>query len=358
LNRAGAQLNENVLRFEDHVSARVGGDAFEVISKEDVVKALKMYPENGGAVFKALFDGERNALGTKEDRKLTGDTSALRLSQNMGADYLLMVALDSFNSETKHYKTAEVDVVNKVYTLRGTYKLLDGVTGGTIGGLPVRASKTIRESANLSVDNTDVTAELIEKLADSVAQDMLKKAEVFREASAIGDIPVTIRCQARDLQGNEISLTDISVTEDNRIAKGANPVPLQVVATVAFDGMVMGSTPATVKVKAGAHKLRLTRPGFEDAEMTVKAVEGMDLVVSMQMSGEGFARWLQIRDALNALDVSRKMTDAEAERIRGIAQMFRQSGYRIDHRSTSEEKADVKIDAKEMPQINVYKSIL
>ncbi len=357
-NRAGAQLNENVLRFEDHVSARVGGDAFEVISKEDVVKALKMYPENGGAVFKALFDGERNALGTKEDRKLTGDTSALRLSQNMGADYLLMVALDSFNSETKHYKTAEIDVVNKVYTLRGTYKLLDGVTGGTIGGQPVRASKTIRESANLSVDNTDVTAELIEKLADSVAQDMLKKAEVFREASAIGDIPVTIRCQARDLQGNEISLTDISVTEDNRIAKGANPVPLQVVATVAFDGMVMGSTPATVKVKAGAHKLRLTRPGFEDAEMTVKAVEGMDLVVSMQMSGEGFARWLQIRDALNALDVSRKMTDAEAERIRGIAQMFRQSGYRIDHRSTSEEKADVKIDAKEMPQINVYKSIL
>jgi hypothetical protein len=76
------------------------------------------------------------------------------------------------------------------------------------------------------------------------------------------------------------------------------------------------------------------------------------------MSGEGFARWLQIRDALNALDVSRKMTDAEAERIRGIAQMFRQSGYRIDHRSTSEEKSDVKIDAKEMPQINVYKSIL
>ena len=70
-NRAGAQLNENVLRFEDHVASRVGGDAFEIISKEDVVKALKVYPENGGPVFKALFDGERNALGTKEDRKLT-----------------------------------------------------------------------------------------------------------------------------------------------------------------------------------------------------------------------------------------------------------------------------------------------
>ena len=351
-NRAGAQLNENVLRFEDHVASRIGGDSFEVISKEDVVKALKVYPENGGPVFKALFDGERNAQGTKEDRKLTEDTSAVRLSQNIGADYLLMVALNSFNAETKHYKTADVDVVNKVYTLRGTYKLLDGVTGGTLGGLPVRASKTIRESANLSVENTDVTAELVEKLADAVAQDMLKKADAFREASAIGDIPVTIRCQVRDLQGHEISLNDVSVTEDNRIVIGTNALPLQVVANVAFDGMVMGTTPATLKVKPGPHKLRLTRPGFEDAEMTVKAVEGMDLAVTMQMSAEGFARWQQIRETLNALDVSRKLTDAEADRIHSIGQMFRQSGYRIDT------KSDVRIDSKEVPAVNIHKSIL
>jgi hypothetical protein len=342
----------NVLRFEDHVAARVSGGAFEIISKEDVAKALKVYPENGGAVFKALFDGERNALGTKEDRKLTDDTSALRLSQNIGADYLLMVALGSFDAETKRFKTADIDVVNKVYTLRGTYKLLDGVTGEALGGLPVRASKTFRESANLSIESTDVTAELVEKLADQVAQDLNKKADAFREASAIGDIPVTIRCEARDLQGNEISLTDIGVTEDNRVVKGTNALPLTVSALVAFDGMVLGSTPATVKVKPGAHKLRLTRPGFEDAQMTVKAVEGMDLAVTMQMSAEGFARWVQIRDQLNALDITRKLTDAEAERLRGLGQMFRQSGYRVD------QKSDVKVDAKAMPQINVYKSIL
>ena len=351
-NRAGAQLNEAVLRFEDQVAARAGGDKFEIISKEDVTKALKVYPDNAGAAA-----SDRNTLGTKEDRKLTDDTSALRLGQNIGADYLLMVAIDTFDAESKRFKNADVDVVNKVFTLRGTYKLLDGVTGGTLGGLPLRASKTVRETANLSVSNTDLTAELIEKLAETVAQDMLKKADAFREASAIGDIPVTIRCNARDLQGNEISLTDISITEDNRIVKGKDTTPLQVVATVAFDGMVMGSTPATVKVKPGAHKLRLSRPGFTDAEMTVKAVEGMDLVVTMQMSDEGFTRWLQIRDALNALDTSRKLTDAEVERIRGIAQMFRQSGFKIDHRS--DVKSDVKVDAKELPDVNVlHKSIL
>lgn len=351
-NRAGATLNEAVPRFEDHVAARVGGGAYEVISREDVAKALKVYPQNGGTVFKALFDGERNALGTAEDQRLTDGTSALRLSQNLGADYLLMVAIDSFNSETKRFKTADIDVLNHVYTLRATYKLLDGVTGGTLGGLPVRASKTIRESANLSIENTDVTADLIEKLADEVAKDLIAKAGAFREASAIGDVPVTIRCQARDLQGNEISLTDIGVAEDNTVVKGTNALPLQVVAEIALDGMVVGSTPALLKVKAGPHKLRLTRAGFEVAEMTVKAVEGMDLTVTLQMSDQGFARWLQIRDALNALDVTRKLTDAEAERLRGLGQMFRQSGFRV------EQKSDVKIDAKEIPQINIHKSIL
>ena len=39
-----------------------------------------------------------------------------------------------------------------------------------------------------------------------------------------------------------------------------------------------------------------------------------------------------------------KLTDAEADRLHGAAQMFRQSGYRID--------------AKEVPAINVYKSVL
>ena len=354
-NRAGADINAVVLRMEDQVAARLGGDAYEVISKEDVAKALKQYPENGGTVFKALFDGERNALGTAEDKNLTDGTSALRLSQNIGADYLLMVAVDSLNAETKHYKTADIDVQNRVFTLRGTYKLLDGVTGGALGGQAVKASKTIRESANLSVSNTDVTDELIEKLAEQVAQDLIKKKDAIREASAIGDIPVTVQCQARDLQGNEISLTDIAVTEDNRVVKGANPVPLQVAANVAFDGMVMGSTPATVKIKPGPHKLRLTRPGFDPVEMTVKASDGMNLVVSMQMSADGFARWQQIRETLNALDISRKLTDAEAERLKGMAQMFRQSGFRVDHKS--DVKSDVKVDAKEMPAIHLHKSV-
>lgn len=359
-NHAGAELNEAVLRLEDHVAVRLAGEQFEVLSREDIQKALKMYPVNGGSVAQALADGERNALGSAEDRALTEGTSALRLAQNLGADYLLMVTIESFSAETKHYKANDLDVQNKVFTLRGTYKLLDGVTGGALCGMPLRATKSIRESQNISTENTDVTAGLIESLADQVADSLLRQGGVaFRETAPAptntvvpaGEIPVMVRCQARDLQGNEISLSEIAMTEDNLVVKGTNLFSMQVSAVVSLNGVVVGSTPMLLKLRPGMHNFRLSRPGFDDVAMTVKAAEGMDLTVTMQMNAEGFKRWQAIRQTLNDLDVSRKLTDAEAERLRGLGQMFRQSGYRI------EEKSDVKIDAKELPSINVYKRL-
>jgi hypothetical protein len=361
-NRAGESLNETVLRLEDHVAARLAGDRFSVISREDVLKALNVYPVNGGAAAKALADGERNALGSAEDRAMSDSTSALRLAQNIGADSLLMVAIDSFNSESKHFKTGDIDVQNRVFTLRGTYKLLDGVTGGALCGQAVRASRVIRESPNLTVENTDLTAELIEQLADQIADDLLKRTLDVREvpdaaanaapAPATSEVPVTIRCQARDLQGNEISLSDIAMTEDNLVQKGTNLVSLQVSALIVINGVALSSTPSTLMMHPGLHRLRLTRPGFDDVEMTIKAYAGMDMTVTMQMSAEGFARWQKIRESLNALDASRKLTDAEADRLRGLGQMFRQSGYRLDV------KEDVKVDAKELPAVKLYRSIL
>jgi len=361
-NHAGPQLNESVPRFEDHVAVRIAGEQFEVLSREDIQKSLKMYAVNGGSVAQALADGERNALGSAEDRALTDGTSALRLAQNLDADYLLIVTIESFSAETKRYKANDLDVQNKVFTLRGTYKLLDGITGGAIGGMPVRASKIIRESQNISTENTDVTAALVESLADQVAEDLLRRGAGFREsASAVAaaanpsvptsEVPVVIRCQARDLQGNEISLPDIAMTEDNLVVKGTNYISLQVAAVVSVNGVVVGSSPTQLRLRPGMHKLRLTRPGFDDVEMTVKASEGMDLTVTMQMSADGFKRWQEIRKTLNDLDVSRKLTDAEAERLRGLGQMFRQSGYRL------EDKSDVKIDAKELPSVKIYRSI-
>jgi len=115
-------------------------------------------------------------------------------------------------------------------------------------------------------------------------------------------------------------------------------VPVQLTATIEIDGMAAGSTPARIRVAPGMHKLRLTRPGFEPVTLTINARDQLTLSPAMTMSAEGFRRWREVRAFLTGLDVVRKLTDAEAERIRGYAQMLRQSGYMVNTVEAPENK--------------------
>jgi hypothetical protein len=175
-NRAGPQLNDKVLFFEDQVASRAGGKDFSIISREDVLKAVKIYrgadagvssrstevkgsgtlsgeanlkttddrqgtvvgsaaafPEHavaGGRAdaqvksertldssgklsggldtsssrtdvrSEAMSDAERNTLGTKLDQSLSDSSSALRMAQNIGADFILFVTIGSYAKET------------------------------------------------------------------------------------------------------------------------------------------------------------------------------------------------------------------------------------------------------------------
>ncbi len=58
--------------------------------------------------------------------------------------------------------------------------------------------------------------------------------------------------------------------------------------------------------------------------------DGQTLRVALQMSAAGYARWADTTSFLARLDNNRKLTDAEAEKIRGLAKFFSQSHYRID----------------------------
>ena len=360
-NRAGPQLNDKVLVFEDQVVSRISGKNFAVISREDVLKAVKTYrgadvavssavvesshSRNDGpasstriaqtaAASVAISDAERNTLGTKLDQSLTDSSSALRLAQNMGADFILFVTLGSYARETKNFNDPSigVSVKNLLYNLRGTYKVVEGVTGSSLGGDAFRSSKTIRQTETLQVDNADIINELIEDAAGKIADGLAAKASNFTPATTPGKVEIAISCGVKDLQGNEISLPDIRLNENNTITKGDKDIPVQASATIEVDGFAMGTTPARIKVAPGAHKLRLSRAGFEPIELHIAAADGLTLSPTMQMDAEGFRRWQEIRAFLNALDRDRKITDARAEEIRGNAQRLRQSGILVDFR--------------------------
>jgi hypothetical protein len=173
------------------------------------------------------------------------------------------------------------------------------------------------------------------------------KAAQFKVPATAGKVEISIAAAVKDLNGNEISLPDVRMTEDNRLVQGDKSLPVQASATIEIDGFATGTTPAKLKVFPGAHKLRLTRSGFTDVELTINATEGLALTPTMQLNEEGYRRWKDIREFLDKLDTNRKLTDARVEEIRGNAQRLRQSGFLVDFR----------VNTKEAPKINQKRSI-
>ena len=335
-NRAGSSLNDKVSYLEDQVTSRASGKNFSIISREEVFKAVKVYATEAGASpgIDQNQAANRNSLGTASDRMLSDNASALRTAQNLGADFLLFVNVGSFAKETKDFTDADIGVhtKNTVYNLRGTFKVVEGITGGALGGDAFRVSKTIRQTPNLKTETDDIVNELLDSAAEKIADGLAAKAAQFVPPSQPGKVEISVACAAKDLQGNEISLPDLRLTEDGKVVDAGKTLPVQVSATVEIDGFASGTTPAKIKVAPGAHKLRLTRPGFETIDLTINAAEGLALNPTMQMSEDGFRRWKEIRNFLNGLDTSRKLTDAAVEEIRGRAQMLRQSGFLVDYR--------------------------
>jgi hypothetical protein len=87
-----------------------------------VIDSLKKYPA----------EPSKGPKSEKLDNPLGDNTSALRLAQMMGADYIVMETITSFGTEKKVFKGYGVETANLITHLRTTYKVLEGIQGGTL----------------------------------------------------------------------------------------------------------------------------------------------------------------------------------------------------------------------------------
>jgi hypothetical protein len=357
-NNAGYDWNDSLQAFESRIVSRAAGKAFAFISRADVISAIQQYPvDRAGAP-------DRNTLGTVADRLLSDNSSAVRLAQNMGADALLVVSVDSFDISTRNFNDPSLGLAVKSTTLNllTSYKLLDGTTGGTLAGDSFTSSMTYRQTETVQT-NPPLRQGLLDDAAARIARSIQGKElpPVERRGPSV---TVSIAAVPKDLQGKELGLPDLRLGDDGKLWN-AGMAPVTVVATLEIDGIAAGSTPATLKLAPGLHKLRATRPGMTTVELTVNATEGLALNIPMEMTAEGYAKWkdqvdyiakMQKDATLTALAVEkdRKLTDAALERqraltpgelevLKGRAEMLRNSGYRIDYRVNTTEAPKVKV---------------
>lgn len=268
---------------------------------------------------------------TKLDQALSDNTSALRLAQNLGADYILIPAITSFGTEKRNYNGNGIATVNTTYKLRVSYKIVEGNEGGAVRGSTVLAEKNFRNSGDLQTDSSDVINDLLDDAADQLADAIVASAKALpTEVAKPNMVTIHVACSMTDPRQQPIMVSAIGVSADNKLIVGpATPVQAMDV-TVEVDGVAIGSAPGDFKSRPGLHKLSLSREGFDTWSRTVNLYEGQKLNVALQMSAAGYARWKDTTDFLSTIDNNRKLTDAEVNRINGIAEFFKNSHYRVD----------------------------
>lgn len=311
---------------------------------------------------KAESSGERNS-GTVEvsesdsahiaatpdttalDDALNDNISALHLAQNLGADFILIPSITSYGTEKKSYSGNGIETVNVTHTLRVSYKIVEADAGGAIRGGIVAATKTFRQTAGLQTEDSDLINELLDDAADQLADAIVQNAATLPvEVAKTSMVNFKISCTMTDPRLQPILVSAIGISADNHVVLNSQPVAVQPVdVTVELDGAAIGSAPGDFKARPGFHKLRLSRGGFDDWERTINVYDGQTLRVALQMSDDGYARWADTTSFLATLDANRKLTDAEVNKINGIAEFFKNSHYRID--------------AKQAPNVNIYKSL-
>jgi hypothetical protein len=321
-NRASGGLNDKVAVLEDLVASRVAGKGLTVISRDDVTRAMKNYSEGNNPA------GELTVL----DRSLEDNSSALRLAQNLGADYILVPSIISLGTEKKNYNGNGISTINYTYRLRVSYKIVEAGEGGAVRGGTFVSEKNFRQTADVQTVSSDVVNELLDDAADQLAEAIAQNAKSLPATVAKAAlVSFKVGCTMTDPRQQPILISALGITADNTVVVTNKPVPVQAMdVTVELDGVALGSAPATFQARPGIHKMRLSREGFAPWERTINVYDGQTLNVALQMSDAGYARWADTTAFLATLDANRKLTDAEVKRIEGIAEFFKNSHYRVD----------------------------
>ncbi len=321
-NRGSAALNDKVPVLEDLVSSRVAGKGFSVISRDDVTRSLKNYSTGKDP------NGELGAL----DRSLEDNSSALRLAQNLGADYILVPSIVSLGTEKKNYSGNGINTLNITHKLRVTYKIVEAGQGGAVRGGAFTSEKNIRQTPDVQTESSDVINDLLDDAAEQLADAIVKNAASLpAEVAKAAMVNFNVACSMTDPRQQPILISALGITADNHVVLTNQPMAVQAMdVTVELDGVALGSAPGSFQGRPGLHKIRLSREGFDPWERTVNIYEGQNLRVALQMSNAGYARWADTTAFLATLDANRKLTDAEVKRIEGIAEFFKNSHYRVD----------------------------
>lgn len=333
--------------LEFALSARLNNLGFAVVNHDLALRNLNDYLGNPNAKYRSEASNfKRMFAGDSPDAKLFENASGLRIAEFVGADYILSVSIGGLTAERKVFDGYDIKTLNTTYRLRASYNIYGGDGAGTAGGA-VKTQKTLRQTGNL----IEISDDVLDSLLDDTAAQMAAKLGVQNEEGGIVSKGVSfgevgIVCELADLSFPEIVLKNGRYELSNAVV----PVKIPHI-TADIDGMAH-TLGGKIKLSKGVHILKIHQRDIVPVEKTFNITGSPDqtLAFTLNLTDEARNRWKadmafveEMKNRAKLSDDRRILTEAEAERIRGIARMFEQSGF--------------KVDAKALPEIRRTQSI-
>lgn len=317
--------DQKVLVMQDFLIGHATEKGFRIIAREDVINSVAKLAEAGPN------KGDKRLPGEELDELLSNNTSAMRLAQNLNADYVLMISITSFGTTTTRFNDPAqgINIVGKNSRLKATYRLLDTTIGGSqIAGVAT-ASTSKRVDSRTVIDDENVVDDLLDASAEDLSDMMGKAARSGGvEAPAVaskGGNSFEVHCGVADL-----TFPEIQKDEHNQYVVVAGHYRLESLAvTVEMDGVVIGTTPGPFTAKPGLHKLRLRREKFKEWQGTVNISDGQVLQVALQMTPQGLDEFAAMTKFFQDLKTNTILSEAQAKAWEGYAKQMEQSGVRI-----------------------------
>jgi len=345
-------LDDKAKSLEYAISSKLNNLGFGIVNHDLVLRNLNAYLDDPNAKHRTLAESIKRAKseGTSLDAKLFEEASGAQISEMIGADYILNVSYSSLGTEKKTFDSYGIKTINTLYNLRSTYNLYEGGgSTGTAGG-SVKASKTVRQTADLTVESDDVLDELIEETANQIGLLLSnQKTQIVAKENNESQIDIIFAIEA-------MSMPEIIKDENDTYILGSNLIPATIpFVTASIDGIAQ-TLGGKIHLSKGIHRLKINQKDIAPVEMIINVTgkEGQTMNIALSLSDEARLRWKEdmafveaMKDRAKESDNRRMLTEAEVERIKGIAQMYQQSGYKIDF----------KVDAKEFPEINKTQSV-
>ncbi len=345
-NDSGKDVLTNKVKFlESTLAARLNNMGFGVISHDLAVRNLNTYLGDPNAANRSLAEKVKTAISKEgADAKLFASASGLRMAELIGADYIMTVSYASLGTEKKSFSGYGIQTENLLYNLRSNYSLAEGGLGtGTAGGV-IKSSKSVRQTENMITESDDVLNELIEDTAGQMAN-LLKTqknaGQIIDKENASGEITLRFVIEA-------MSFPEL-IKKDGEYIVGTNAIPATIpYVNAEIDGVTqtMGST---VSLSKGIHNLKINQTDIVPIERNifVTGAPGQTISFTLSLTENARERWKKDMAFIQEMKRREKLTDAEVKKLEGIAEMYRNSGYKIDF----------KADAKELPKIENQQSI-